>query len=516
MAGQLVFIKTPGMKSTITFILLLLSLLNIPLHAQLTPEKPPLSYVTVDVETGNDIIVWNPSPSIDILDYYKVVEERTTTDGQPPVMTEIPTEINKSETSFVNPNTESGSHSVGYSVIAVNDLGGGLTTMYRSLYDSAHYTIYLAAEMDSCMASVILTWNKYNNWHGSIAEYNIYRRIGPGIYDKLITLAEGVTTHTFTTFQVNQHYDLFVEAVHDDGRRSTSNRIDVLTNLADMPSYINADYATIGLDNSINLSFTVDASSSYTFYYLARSTNPEGEFTRIDSFDTHDARINYTDEVRFTSNIYYYRLEVLSNCSTVALSSNRANNIILNGSNNSTSVSLQWNEYRDWLGGVDQYRIIRRTGRSNPVTDTLNAGIVTAFNDDVSHLINYEDPTEGLICYSVLAIENLNMYGVKGNSLSNEVCFSINPDIRIPNAFIPNDAEPANQVFEPVFSFLPERYEIMIYNRLGLKIWEGSQGWDGRANGKYVPEGVYLYFIRVINQSTDIIELNGKVTVLYR
>ena len=86
----------------------------------------------------------------------------------------------------------------------------------------------------------------------------------------------------------------------------------------------------------------------------------------------------------------------------------------------------------------------------------------------------------------------------------------------MPNAFIPNDAEPMNQVFEPVFSFMPEHYEMIIYNRLGTKIWEGSQAWNGRVNGKYVPEGVYLYYLRVFNYSTDIVELNGKVTVIYR
>jgi gliding motility-associated-like protein len=108
------------------------------------------------------------------------------------------------------------------------------------------------------------------------------------------------------------------------------------------------------------------------------------------------------------------------------------------------------------------------------------------------------------------------MYGTQGKSFSNRLCFSIHPDIRIPNAFIPNDADQTNQVFEPVFSFLPEHYEMTIYNRLGNKIWEGSSPWDGRVNGKFVPEGVYLYYIRIYNYSTDFIELNGKVTVLYR
>ena len=57
---------------------------------------------------------------------------------------------------------------------------------------------------------------------------------------------------------------------------------------------------------------------------------------------------------------------------------------------------------------------------------------------------------------------------------------------------------------------------MIIYNRLGIKIWEGSEAWDGRVNGKYVPEGVYLYYSGFTIIPTDITELNGKVVVIYR
>jgi len=247
-----------------------------------------------------------------------------------------------------------------------------------------------------------------------------------------------------------------------------------------------------------------------------RGTSSDGPYTQVADLNATGTQISYTDETRFTSTIYYYRLDILNNCGLVAAGSNLANNIILNGRLTNMNAALQWNDYRDWAGGVDQYRIIRERGRNNPVIDTLDLGKVTNFGDDISQLVNYQDPESSLICYEVLATENQNVYGIQGKSLSNKVCFSIKPDIRMPNAFMPNDTETENQVFEPVFSFLPEQYDMIIYNRLGTKVWEGSQAWDGRVNGKYVPEGVYLYYLRVFNYSTDIIELNGKVTVVYR
>jgi hypothetical protein len=504
------------MKYTYSFFILFLLLPGFHSNAQsITPEVPPLYYVTVDPETGYDIIVWYSSPS-DFTDYYKVITSVIVNPDESPQYMEIGT-VYAPDTVFYYSNSDSYSSSIGYTVVAVNDLGGGSTTIFRGLYDAPDSTIFLESVFDSCQATITLSWNDYNKWRGSIAGYNIRQRMGPNDYITLATLNEGINTFVLRNIQVNQQYDLFIEAVHSDGiRSSTSNRIGVFTQMSRQPGYVNADYATISPGNFIDLSFSIVGASDLTSYNLMRSTNPTGPYTLITTFDTPDAQIKYTDEIRFTSNIYYYRLDIVNNCGQIAAGSNLANNIILSGRLTNMNATLQWNDYSDWSGGLDQYRIIRERGRHNPVVDTLNIGKITFFSDDISQLVNYQDPESSLICYEVLATENLNVYGIQGKSLSNKVCFSIKPDIRMPNAFIPNDTEPMNQVFEPVFSFLPEHYNMIIYNRLGTKVWEGSQAWDGRVNGKYVPEGIYLYYLKVYNYSTDIIELNGKVTVVYR
>jgi hypothetical protein len=379
----------------------------------------------------------------------------------------------------------------------------------------ADSTIYLEAEYDSCQATITLHWNDYNNWRGHIAEYRVYRRNAPGDYSLLNTLAEGVETVTLDMIQPDQNYDLFVEAVHEDGRRSTSNRDEIYTQATIYPDYINADYATISPGGKIDISFTVDAIPGITHYNLLRSNNFDGPYVQIHSYNTPASNLLYSDNIPFTSGIRYYRLEVLNNCGLSATLSNRANNIILRGSRLNESVNLQWNAYEDWLGGVNRYRIARRTGSKNPVYDTIDVS-TTFYSDDISGIANYEDPSEGLFCYTIIAEENTNVHGITGKSRSNQICFAISPDIRIPNAFIPNDEEPVNRIFEPVFSFLPEHYEMIIYNRMGLKIWEGREGWDGRVNGKYVTEGVYLYYIKVYSFTLDITEHQGKVVVLYR
>lgn len=473
-------------------------------------EAPPMYLVTIDPETGNDCITWYASPSPEI-DFYIIANRVVTMPGEPdsylPIgMVLVP------DTSWCNTNTESAGHPVGYAVWGVEDRGGQQVT---GPFDRTDSTMFLQAVLDSCNGRITMNWNDYNSWRGSILNYNIYRRLGAGIYQLIAT--SDTNNYVLNNVEPDQTFDLFIEAVHIDGvRRSTSNRVSIFTDLSQQPDFINADLATINASNTIDLSFTVGNSTEQYRYNLMRSSSETGPFEQISTFTTADSVITYTDDIPFTSGIYYYRLEVLNNCDVVSVQSNLACNIILNGTQSGSNISLLWNEYKNWSGGVENYRVIRTIGRSNQQTDTLSAGTMTGFSDDVNGLVDYVNPSSSYICYQIDAVERLNVHGIRGRSMSNRVCFSVMPDIRMPNAFIPNDTEPVNQVFEPVFSFLPEHYELIIYNRLGTKIWEGSGAWDGKVAGKYVPEGVYIYLLRVYNYSTDIMELNGKVTVVFR
>lgn len=496
------------MRFTATIVIWLIVSTALQLHAQIAqPEAPVLQWVSIDPETGFVIIKWDPSPSPSV-DYYQVYEYLADIQVGTPISGPVyDTQISLT---YDLPHYQS----VAFIVVGVDDLGGGKTT--PGDWSTIDSTIYLQAGYDTCQSMISLAWNDYNSWRGSIAQYNIYRYMSPGMYELITAVAEGTNTLELRNLLPNETYDLFVEAVNNDGRTSTSNRSAVETRMPDIPVSINADYATISPGNSVQLSFTVMGSSGFTNYDVLRSSTFDGNYSRIGTVSTADGQFGYTDNVPFTSNVQYYKVQVINDCNVAAIESNRANNIILKGSFINMLSSLEWNEYRDWSGGVEAYRVTRTIGRTNPVTDTVYTGGNTFLSDDVSNLVNYADPAEGLICYSIEATENMNSLGIRGRSKSNKVCFSVTPEIRMPNAFIPNDQEQMNQEFAPVFSFLPEHYEMIIYNRMGLKIWEGTGPWDGRANGKYVPEGVYLYYLRVFSYTSEITELNGKVTVLYR
>ena len=381
--------------------------------------------------------------------------------------------------------------------------------------------MFLESVFDSCSGTITLNWNDYNTWRGSTTSFTVYRRISPGVYLPLDNVAANPNithyTHVLGNILPNETYDLFVQAAHVDGiRQSNSNRAAVDTKWTVQTGTINADYATISAGNTIDLSFTTRGALGQDKYRLLKSNQPGGVYVAIDSIYTSDTIIHFNDDTPFASGIYYYKLEMINNCGTMFTESNLANNIILSGTQSGSVVNLSWNIYTDWLGGVERYRVIRMLGQTNPLVDTLDANTSTTYADDVAALIDYSNPSSSMICYQIDALEGSNNLGIRFHSNSNKVCFTVTPDIRMPDAFIPNDGEQVNRVFEPVFSFTPEHYELLIFNRLGTKIWEGNGPWDGKVSGKPVSEGVYLYLLRVYNYSSDVKELNGKVVVMYR
>lgn len=88
-------------------------------------------------------------------------------------------------------------------------------------------------------------------------------------------------------------------------------------------------------------------------------------------------------------------------------------------------------------------------------------------------------------------------------------------DILFPNAFTPN-ADGINEVFEGVGSD-PENFTLRIFDRWGELIFESNsklQGWDGRYNGHFAHDGVYVYqAIYTVTNNTKI-EKTGKVVLI--
>ena len=500
------------LKINIYHILTLIIIFNLTvnLYCQVSekPNPPSVYLVSVEPETGNVKIVWTPSTSTNV-HLYIILKVYTARPNYPPDYNEIG-RVPSTDSVFIYEDSESLLHSDGYTVMSVDTISG--LSDFNQLVDS---TIFLSAAFDSCNSKIILDWNDYNRWRGDIKEYNLYQKINDGMSTLLQTLPEGTNNYTVENIQTDNDYGFYAEAVHiDETRKSTSNMALINTDMTKPPDYINADYATISEGNNIELSFTIDPASELNYYKLYRSNSVDGPFSIIDSFYRSDKKIIYIDAIEYTSGVYYYKLESTNNCNQAAKTSNISNNILLYGENNNLTNVLSWNGISDWEGDVLNYELIRVAGEAMNIIDTIYKGNLLFYEDDLASLPSIEDPSSNYFCYRIKATEVNNPYINNNTSYSNEVCLAISSEIRMPNAFIPNND--INNKFGPIFNFNPSDYKLTIYNRLGIKVWEGNEPWDGIINGAWAPKGFYLYNIKVYINNNHPLEKKGYVFLFYR
>jgi gliding motility-associated-like protein len=84
----------------------------------------------------------------------------------------------------------------------------------------------------------------------------------------------------------------------------------------------------------------------------------------------------------------------------------------------------------------------------------------------------------------------------------------------IPNAFTPNN-DTKNDSFAP-YGICIVSYSMLIFDRWGNTIYStnNSEPWDGKYNGKKVPEDTYVYQVTIIDINQQPHTYNGRVTVL--
>ena len=133
-----------------------------------------------------------------------------------------------------------------------------------------------------------------------------------------------------------------------------------------------------------------------------------------------------------------------------------------------------------------------------------NMGDSTVFIDQQN--ISYVYTTPGLYTITLTAYDfTCNKVGTFSQTITVDESV-VNGDFKIPNIITPNGDE-LNNEFKPFYSNLPgfdvlanmETYECEIYDRWGVKMFSsagGAQTWDGKFEGKPVPEGVYYYIIK--------------------
>jgi gliding motility-associated-like protein len=362
-----------------------------------------------------------------------------------------------------------------------------------------------------------LSWNEYENFDPPLEYTNLYVSENDGPYSLLTTVPPGQVTYVHSNLQPNTRYSYFVRAISQDHvKSSTSCRKGVQTYNSPRPMFMYTRYVSVEDNDHVNILFYTDTNAHVQLYRVLRGTSVSGPFTVAgDVLDEGQEFISFADyEPDVNTGSYYYQVEVVDSCGVASVIANTSRTIFLQAEAlPDLSNRLTWNAYESWYGRTQGYRVHRRLDDSPAEMIADVDSLTLAYTDNISSLAG----SANRITYLVEASEGTsNPYGFMEISYSNEVLSEQEPKVYLPNAFLPFGA---NNLFKPVTVFVGvEGYEFLIYDRWGQMVFrteDPGEGWDGKLNGNYVPQGVYVYLLNFRNALDQPRFIKGNVAVIY-
>lgn len=272
-------------------------------------------------------------------------------------------------------------------------------------------------------------------------------------------------------------------------------------------------YATVFENKGVQLSWFKSTEDDFESYDVFRADNINNQavgYRRIKTiFDKSDTSfVDYN--VKVSEKSYVYRIGVNDRCGHTSVPSNEACNIVLKGEVGHLFFDLAWSPYRSWVGGVNNYELVRRVD-TGTLRFLVNTNLMRTHHDENLDL------WWGAYFYAVRAFEGLNdsLQGYNANSLSNEIVLIQPPMVFVPNAFSPN-GDNFNDVWGFSHAFVKE-FRMQVFNRWGEKVWDnGFKGnqWDGITRGKLAMNDVFVWIVTYKGWDGRFYTQKGTVTVM--
>ena len=101
-------------------------------------------------------------------------------------------------------------------------------------------------------------------------------------------------------------------------------------------------------------------------------------------------------------------------------------------------------------------------------------------------------------------------------SISNTTELAPNLSLYVPNSFTPN-GDGLNDTFG-VYGESIKNYRMQVFNRWGQVIFESNnvtEQWDGTYNGRFVPQGAYIYKMSANGINGNTTSKNGTLNIIY-
>jgi gliding motility-associated-like protein len=472
---------------------------------------PVMDSVSIDAG-GKAILGWQPASEPDIIGY-KIFQVTSTNDS-------IDYVDGRFSTSFIHQSSNPCDGPIRYIILSVDSCGNESPFPFDSVtfLDRPHSTIYLSdIQYDPCLMSNHLSWNEYKNFTPPLGHTDIYVSEDGGPYELLTTVFPGQVEYTHIDLLPNTDYSYYVRAFSEDMLKSSSScRKGVRTYNSPKPLFMYTRFATVEDNERVNILFYTDTNAHVQYYRVLRSNSPSDSYTEAGIIENQgEEYVTFIDEeAGVTTESYYYQIEVIDSCGVSSILANTVRTIYLQTEAlPDLSNRLTWNAYESWNGGIQGYRVYRRLDNASPDLIADLDSLTLTFTDNVSGLTG----SISKITYLVEAYEGTsNIYGFREQSYSNEVLSEQQPKVYLPNAFAPRGI---NNMLKPVFVFVAsEGYEFTIYNRWGQMIFQTTElddGWDGRYNGAYVQQDVYVYLLKFRNALNQPSQIKGNVAVIY-
>ena len=365
------------------------------------------------------------------------------------------------------------------------------------MYSFTHTTIEMHVK-DTGLQATVLHWNGYKGW--PVKYYVIMRD------DTVLTTIAGNIRDFMDTMVTCDHiYHYKIMAIADSAAKliSMSNEDSVpgIDKKAPQRPYLKSVSVSVP-NKEITLTWDPSPSWDVTKYYIYYMGD-DGRMHMVDSTSGHTYVRKLDNEPR---DPHCYVIMAADGCGNKSYISNRGCVIILKGQAGKNLNNLDWNAYKDWTDGVARYNVYKSEDNMGWLLVGATKPNEHSFTDDKlsDNIIDY--------CYQIEAVETNGQHN--GVSSSTIICLHQDPIVYIPNSFSPYSTFGLNDTWGPKGMFI-KGYEINLYNRWGQLILKTTdQEWDGKIGDVIVPEGVYMYRIRIDGYNLIPHYYNGTLTII--
>lgn len=506
------------------------------------PKAPTLVRLETDMETGTVTVYFIPGQFH--MDYVNaegtVIYRREMVDGKPEwkEVAKIPGAGTPDVVMWRDRDVDISKGPQAYRLASYSDHGPSEMTDY-------HETIFLRFDYDSCKDEVHLRWNDYKGWANRFSRYlvcevNSGTIIHEDNYIATIENAAGYRTE-FVKEQLAReakyYYAVQIQREPEAGERFPdgkdryvcwSNVVSFSTRKLIKPK-LSID-SVMGMSGANRVRYTIDAAAKVKQYELiSRRATTEGpsSWSVLETFEDVAKSETVDRSEGVNANSRYYMLRAIDACGQEVSRSFDLNSIVIRLTVKEDHNFITFNKLLVPDGSVAEYRLHRIIERNGTDVDEE----LHVFTGD-SEPLEYRDMTnlpelrganfQAKYRYYVVVREvPAGKSGIARGRSAMDSCF-VEPRMLLPTAIAPRPSDGAptpegrRNEFKPLSSGTTP-YEITIYNRAGQVIFHGeNEPWTGLLpDGKYAPEGAYIYTVKLRAPGYKVVEQTGSLMVVY-